>query len=258
MTIRERLLGIAELKIDEKLMHMRGAHLDEYIQALNSFVENFPKLEAELKNTLAEKDYFSFSGCLSDVREMLIQIHANELAEECLKLINGLVTIKPEKVEALMTYMLSVLTMLSIDIQMAVYKDEEIEEEAPEEVNNFSESWKKSILAVDDNAFFLDSIKKALQGADYKLTCVNSGIAAMRFLQNHTPDLFILDIEMPEMDGYELALKIRAYGKKSPIIFLTGNSSKEYVIKAIKLGAADFIVKPITQQHVIERIGKFI
>jgi len=258
MSIRERLLEIAELNNDEKLMHMRGANLDEYILSLNSFIKSLPKLEEELKSTLAERDYFSFSGCLSDVRDLLIHIHANELAEDCLKLINSLVSCKPEKVEARMTYLLSVLTMLSIDIQMAVYKDEEADEEAPHAAIDTAESWKKSILAVDDSEFFLDAIKRALHGAEYKLTCVNSGMAAMKFLQKHTPDLFILDIEMPEMNGYELAQKIRAYGKKAPIIFLTGNSSKEYVLKAIKVGAADFIIKPITQQQVLERIRRFI
>jgi len=203
-----------------------------------------------------EKDFFSFSGCLSDIRDMLILIRADELAEECLKLINGLSTIKYEKVEARMTFLLSVLTMLSIDIQMAVYKDEEDGEPLLCDAADLQEGWKKRILAVDDNAFFLDTLKHALQETDYKLTCVNSGITALRFLQNNSPDLFILDIDMPEMNGYELAQKIRAYGKKAPIIFLTGNATQEYVIKAINAGAADFIVKPITQKHVIERIDK--
>jgi len=262
MTIRERLLGISELNIEQRLMHMRGGQLDEYLHELNVFVENFPTLETELKSSLDERDYFSFSGCLTDVRDILMKIRADELAEECLKLINGLVAVKHEKVEARLTFLLSVLTMLSIDIQMAVYQDEEDIEQEQEELylqykmSDRSESWKESILAVDDNAFFLDTLKTALLDSEYKLTCVNSGISALRFLQKHTPDLFILDIEMPEMDGYELAEKIRAYGKKAPIIFLTGNATREYVLKAIKAGAADFIVKPITKKHVIERIEK--
>jgi len=256
MTIRERLLGISELNIEQVLMHMRGGQLDEYIQALNSFVESYPSLEAELKATLEEKDYFTLSGCLSDIRDMLILIRADDLAEESLKLINGLVNTKHEKIEARATFLLSVLTMLSIDIQMAVYQDEDEEEPLQEDFEDQPEGWKKSILAVDDSAFFLDSLKSTLHGTDYKLTCVNSGVSALRFLQNHSPDLFILDIDMPEMNGYELAHNIRAYGKKAPIIFLTGNATQEYVIKAIKAGAADFIVKPITHKQAVERINK--
>jgi len=264
MTIRERLLGISELNIEQRLMHMRGGQLDEYLLVLNLFVENFPTLEAESKKVLDEKDYFSFSGCLSEIRDLLMKIHADELAEECLKLINGMVAVKHEKIEARLTFLLSVLTMLSIDIQMAVYKDEDDAEQEQDDnplqfdIPDQHDSWKKSILAVDDNAFFLDTLKAALHDSNYKLTCVNSGISALRFLQKHTPDLFILDIEMPEMDGYELARKIRAYGKKAPIFFLTGNATQEYVVRAIKAGAADFIVKPITKTHVVERIGKFL
>ena len=263
MTIRERLLGIPELNIEQSLLHMRGGQLDEYLRKLEFFIDKYPPLESELKKTLDDKDYFSFSGCLSDIRDMLIQIRADELAEECLKLTNGLAASKHEKVEARMTFLLSLITMLSIDIQMAVYKDEDEDEEESEEQqlsdgSDEHEIWKKSILAVDDSVFFLEALKKTLLGADYKLTCVNSGISALRFLQNHDPDLFILDIEMPEMDGYELARNIRAYGKKAPIFFLTGNATREYVIKAIKAGAADFIVKPITQKQVVEKIDKLM
>ena len=258
MTIRERLLGISELNIEQKLPRMRDGEVDGYLEKLNLFVEKFPALEQELKNALAEKNHFTFSGCLSDIRDLLLDIHADEPAEECHKLMNGLVTIKHEKVEARMTFLLSVLTMLSIDIQMAVYKDDEEGEIKQPENLNVLDSWKKSILAVDDNAFFLDTLKSALQNTDYKLTCVNSGISAMRFVSNHSPDLYILDIEMPEMDGYELAQRIRGYGNTSPILFLTGNATKEYVVKALDAGASDFIVKPITQEQVLERIGKFI
>jgi len=258
MTIRERLLGISELNIEQKLMHMRGGQLDEYVQTLNMFVDSYPTLEEELKEALEEKDYFSFSGCLSDIRDMLVNIRADELAEECLKLINGLASIKHEKIEARTTFLLSVLTMLSIDVQMAVHKPDEDEQLVEYDMPYIPETGKKSILAVDDNAFFLDTLKSALHDTEYKLICVNSGISAMRFLQNHSPDLFILDIEMPEMDGYELAQKIRGYGKKAPIIFLTGNSTKECVMKALTMGAADFIVKPITKNQVLERIRRHL
>ena len=278
MTIREQLLGISELNINKKLINMNDNQLDEYIRKLKSFAENFPAKEANLKNAFEKKDYDSFSEGFASLRDMLMYIQADDLAAECLKLIDELVVAKYEKVEAHMTYLLSLLTMLSIDIQMAVYKDEysqqssssatqsQVPETSAQEqhrTENRSEALQcpakeGNILAVDDNAFFLDILKKALQNTGYRLTCVNSGIAALKFLEIHTPDLFILDIEMPEMDGYELARKIRACGKNAPILFLTGNATIEYVAKSIKAGAADFIVKPITQKQVLERIAKFI
>lgn len=116
----------------------------------------------------------------------------------------------------------------------------------------------KSVLAVDDVSLILNSLKLALKDTKYKLTCVRSGAEALRFIKNNKPDLFVLDIEMPEMNGYELAEKIRANGQTAPIIFLTGNAKEEYVIKAIKAGAADFIVKPVDNEHVLEKIKKYI
>ncbi|MCL2103413.1 MAG: response regulator, partial [Syntrophorhabdaceae bacterium] len=69
---------------------------------------------------------------------------------------------------------------------------------------------------------------------------------------------FLLDIEMPEMDGYELARRIRESGHAAPIIFLTGNARKDSVARALQAGAADFIVKPVAKAELLERIGKYI
>ena len=259
MAKRIRLLEISELNIATRLIHMDTYQLNEYTEALNMFVEGFPAQEAASKQALEAKDYLSLSKCLVAIRDMLISIHADQLADECLKQINGLTAVKHEKTEAYMTYLLSVLTMLSIDIQMAIYEGDNEEEDMP-----IAESWdepeveKRSILAVDDDPFLLETLKRTFQDTAYKLTGVNSGVAALRFLQKHSADLFILDIDMPEMNGYELAQKIRAYGKKSPIIFLTGNATQEYVVNAIKAGAADFITKPVIQKQVLERVAKFI
>ena len=115
----------------------------------------------------------------------------------------------------------------------------------------------KKILAVDDADIILHILNTFLRGGQYKLTSTTSGVAALSFLKKHRPDLFILDIEMPGMDGYELAQKIRAGGQTAPIIFLTGNSTEESVIKAMQVGAADFIAKPINKVKLLERIAKF-
>jgi DNA-binding response OmpR family regulator len=90
------------------------------------------------------------------------------------------------------------------------------------------------------------------------LICVNSGDDALRYLKSHQPDLFILDIEMPKMNGYDLALKIREVGQRAPIIFLTGNATKRNVIRAIEAGASDFIVKPIDKKYVAYKINKYL
>ena len=116
----------------------------------------------------------------------------------------------------------------------------------------------KSILAVDDTEFFLNTLKTILQDTPYRLTCITSGRVALNFLQKNRPDLFILDIDMPEMNGYELARKIRECGHQAPIIFLTGSSTRDSVEKALEVGAADFIIKQIRKMQILDRINKFI
>ena len=262
MTIRERLFEIPELNVSQILLQMRDNQLEEYLQTLNAFVECFPAMETDLKNALEARDYLAFSKALVSIRDMLSDIYADELAEECRKQINALISVKHEKAQASMTYLLSLLAMLSIDIQVVIYMDENAEGDEAQsdaaEGDETQEPGKKSVLAVDDDAFSLDTLKASLSGTDYRVVGVNSGAVAMKYLQNHDPDLYILDIEMPEINGYELARSIRESGKTAPILFLTGNATREYVLKALKAGGADFIVKPVSQKLIKEKVGKFI
>jgi DNA-binding response OmpR family regulator len=145
------------------------------------------------------------------------------------------------------------LTSLSIDIQIALFGGE-----TTAQVNPVSSNEQKLILAVDDVSMFLQTLKMHLQDSPYKLVCVSSGEDALKFIDKKTPDLFILDWEMPKMNGYQLATLIKARGETAPIIFLTGNSDKESVVKALSIGAADFIIKPINKEQVLDRISKFL
>ena len=118
---------------------------------------------------------------------------------------------------------------------------------------------RKVILAVDDRPEILSGINAALKGR-YKVFGVTDGELALQFLQTQTPDLFILDIDMPGMDGYELSGAIRkiAAHKETPIIFLTGNSSREHVLKAMRAGGNDFLVKPAGHEVLLTKTGKYL
>ena len=134
-----------------------------------------------------------------------------------------------------------------------------LKEEHIEAINQFAESGSsKKILAVDDRPEMLSFISGALK-KHYKVFGVTGGNAALKVLGSQSFDLFILDIDMPEMDGYELAKIIRATSgyEHTPIIFLTGNSSREHVMKAIEAGCNDFIVKPASHEILLAKVGKF-
>jgi CheY-like chemotaxis protein len=257
MAMREQLLEIPELNIAQILLTMGHNEFDEYVKVLNSFVEKFPTWETDIKNALGEKDYLNFIKNLANVKDLLEQIHADGLVEDCMKQLKWLTNVNYEKLETFATHFLSVLTMLSIDIQMAILKEGNSQKyKPPVNVAYKPVNRKTSILAVDDSAFILGVLKTILQGDEYKLTCVTSGKEALIYIQNHNPDLFILDIEMPKIDGYELARKIKERGHAAPIIFLTANATKEYVIQAANVGAVDFIVKPVDKEQVLERIAR--
>jgi len=119
-------------------------------------------------------------------------------------------------------------------------------------------NYKKNILLVDDSDTMLHILRGFFKDTQYRLICAISGRMALSFLSKNQPDLFILDIEMPEIDGYELACKIRQAGQNAPIIFLTGNSTKEYLEKALEVGASDFIAKPICREKLFDRINKLL
>lgn len=108
---------------------------------------------------------------------------------------------------------------------------------------------KKSIVAVDDSGIILKMLEKLLSG-EYAYSGFSKGMRALRYLKEAgTPDLIILDIDMPEIDGYEMLAMIRKKDelKETPVLFLTSNNDKEHVLKAVKAGANDYIVKPINE-----------
>jgi len=117
----------------------------------------------------------------------------------------------------------------------------------------------KKILAVDDMPEMLSFITNALK-THYKVFAVTSGAAAVKVMDVQKPDLFILDIDMPQMNGFQLAEIIRGKPEfvNTPIIFLTGNSSRECVVKATQAGGNEFIVKPTSHENLLTKVGKFV
>lgn len=107
---------------------------------------------------------------------------------------------------------------------------------------------KKMIVAVDDSNIMLKRLTMLL-GEEYDLHAFSVGSRALKFLKDRTPDLVILDIDMPEIDGYQMLESIREteHLKNVPVLFLTSNNEKNYIIRAIAEGVNDYVVKPIDE-----------
>lgn len=102
------------------------------------------------------------------------------------------------------------------------------------------------ILVVDDDADMLLSICQVLEDADYTVTGASNAQEALELIAQRRPDLAVLDIVMPEMDGVELCRRIRAnpHMAKLPIIFLTAKGRPKDVVKGLDSGGDDYLTKP--------------
>ncbi len=117
----------------------------------------------------------------------------------------------------------------------------------------------KHILMVDDNTTNLKSAAEVLQPF-YHLSMAKSGKQALNFLKKNRPDLILMDIFMPEMDGYEAVEQIKLNPKTAniPVIFLTADNEHESEVRGIQMGALDFITKPFEAQAMLGRIEKVL
>ena len=118
---------------------------------------------------------------------------------------------------------------------------------------------KKIILIVDDDRLTLATAQKLLEG-EYKAVAVNSGKQAYKYLERHTPDLILLDINMPEIGGFEVmeTLQKDVRWSKIPVIFLTADRSAETEIECFRVGANDYISKPFEPNIMLSRIRSTI
>ena len=119
-----------------------------------------------------------------------------------------------------------------------------------------SEAEASKILLVDDNTTNLQVLRETLDGSGYKLLIAKNGRSALEIVRKASPDLILLDIMMPEMDGYEVCrtLKADAVTRSIPVIFLTAMADAEDEAKGLALGAVDYITKPINPGLVRARV----
>jgi putative two-component system response regulator len=113
----------------------------------------------------------------------------------------------------------------------------------------------KQILVVDDNLASLKQIGTQLE-AHYEVSLAKSGALALKICKQEKPDLILLDVEMPEMDGFQTIARLKEDQDLSPIpvIFLTGNRDAVTEIRALESGAMDFITKPVNKDILFHRL----
>ena len=112
---------------------------------------------------------------------------------------------------------------------------------------------RSSIALVDDDRNILTSVSMALEAEHFEVKTYKDGEDALLGINQNPPDLAVIDIKMPRLDGMELLEKIR---KKSnlPVIFLTSKDDEVDELLGLRMGADDYITKPFSQRLLLERI----
>ncbi|MEM9539015.1 MAG: response regulator [Cyanobacteria bacterium P01_E01_bin.42] len=113
------------------------------------------------------------------------------------------------------------------------------------------------ILVVDDNSTNIRVLSNSLQEADYRVLVAKDGHSALKRLENIKPDLILLDVMMPGIDGFETCQRIKTSDRfrDIPIIFMTALTEKEQKVRGLQLGAVDYITKPFQHEEVLARVG---
>jgi len=118
---------------------------------------------------------------------------------------------------------------------------------------------KEKILIVDDDAVMARTIHRLLS-ENYKSFMAGSGKDAIEYLRHYSADLVLLDVNMPEMDGFETLRRIREIDglKELPVLFLTGHDTDDVEIECLSAGASDFIKKPVVPEVLKLRVSHII
>ena len=111
------------------------------------------------------------------------------------------------------------------------------------------------ILVADDDEAICDTVEDALHLAGYTTIRARHGQEALDQIRKQRPDLAILDINMPKLNGFELVQKMRTLGIDTPIIFLTARHNREDVVSGLKIGADDYVKKPFGIEELLLRVS---
>ncbi|HRF41035.1 MAG TPA: response regulator transcription factor, partial [Saprospiraceae bacterium] len=113
---------------------------------------------------------------------------------------------------------------------------------------------KVKILLAEDELLLARITKDSLESRGYDVVHAANGRQALELFATQVPDILVLDVMMPQMDGFSLAAEIRRHNPAVPIIFLTARSQVEDVVKGFELGGNDYLRKPFSMEELIVRI----
>ncbi|MCM8761483.1 MAG: response regulator [Candidatus Omnitrophica bacterium] len=118
----------------------------------------------------------------------------------------------------------------------------------------------KKVLVIDDEFDFVDAIKMRLEANGYEVISAHNGNDGIEKAAKEAPALIFLDLVMPKLNGFEALSRLKTDPRLShiPVIIITAKSDTEYAFDAGKLGADDYIIKPVSMEGVLGLVKKYI
>ncbi len=110
------------------------------------------------------------------------------------------------------------------------------------------------ILIIEDNKGMAFGLRNNLEFEGYEVQVAGDGLEGLRIARETTPDLIILDLTLPEMDGLEVLAELRGSGDKVPVLVLTARQEEVDKVKGLKLGADDYVTKPFGLMELLARV----
>ena len=110
------------------------------------------------------------------------------------------------------------------------------------------------LLVVEDEPNILELLAASLRYAGFEVVTAAAGSEAVQAAQRHRPDLIVLDVMLPDMDGFDVLHRLRGGGTRTPVVFLTARDSTEDKVRGLTLGGDDYVTKPFSLEEVIARI----
>jgi two-component system OmpR family response regulator len=110
------------------------------------------------------------------------------------------------------------------------------------------------LLVVEDEPNILELLSASLRYAGFDVITASAGTEAVQAAQRHRPDLIVLDVMLPDMDGFDVIRRLRGGGARIPVVFLTARDGTDDKIRGLTLGGDDYVTKPFSLEEVIARI----
>ncbi len=110
------------------------------------------------------------------------------------------------------------------------------------------------VLVVDDEAYITDLVATALRYEGFEAVAAGSGREALSLVESFRPQLVVLDVMLPDLDGFEVQRKLVDRGRRLPVLFLTARDATEDKVRGLTIGGDDYVTKPFSLEELIARI----